>query len=133
LRTVLTLASAAIVAPLGWYSKRGYAGPAAHWVHDSLGGVFYVIFWSLLLAAALPRWKPAAIARTVLIATCILEFLQLWLPPLLQWLRSFFIGRTILGSSFDWWDFPYYFAGAVLGWAWLRAIAAFVSPHAIVE
>ena len=67
-------------------------------------------------------WKAARIALAVLIATCILEFLQLWHPPLLEWLRSFFIGRTILGSYFDWSDFPYYFIGSALGWLWLRVI-----------
>jgi hypothetical protein len=52
--------------------------------------------------------------------TCALEFLQLWHPPLLESLRSNFIGRTILGSYFDWSDFTYYFAGSALGYLWLR-------------
>jgi hypothetical protein len=122
-RAVLLVASLAVIAPLGFYAKRGYQGPAADWVHDSLGGTFYVIFWCLVLALLLPRWRSGRIALVVLTATCILEFLQLWHPPLLEWLRSFFIGRTILGSSFDWWDFPYYFVGSAAGWIWLRLIA----------
>ncbi|HEY1494825.1 MAG TPA: DUF2809 domain-containing protein [Candidatus Solibacter sp.] len=116
------LFSIAIVVPVGFYGKRLYHGPAAHWVADSFGGVFYEILWCLVLALLIPRWKASRIALTVLIATCILEFLQLWHPPLLEWLRSFFIGRTILGSFFDWSDFPYYFIGSALGWLWLRAI-----------
>ncbi len=119
-RAVLLAASLAVIVPLGFYCKLGYHGPAEHWVHDSAAGVFYEIFWCLVLALAMPRWKTVGIAGGVLIATCILEFLQSWHPPLLEWLRSFFIGRTILGSFFDWWDFPYYFAGSALGWAWLR-------------
>jgi hypothetical protein len=129
-RPTLILASLALITPLGFYSKRGYRGPAAHWVHDSLGGVFYEIFWCLVLALVLPRWKASTIGALVLAATCILEFLQLWHPPLLEWPRSFFIGRTILGSYFDWWDFPYYFAGSALGWAWLRLIARASGPAA---
>jgi hypothetical protein len=120
--TAFLLASLAVIAPLGFYSKRGYHGPAAEWVHDSLGGLIYEIFWCLVLALALPRWRASRVALTVLIATCALEFLQLWHPPLLEWLRSFFIGHAILGSYFDWWDFPYYFAGSALGWAWLRVL-----------
>jgi hypothetical protein len=121
LRRVLPLLlSIAIVVPVGFYGKRLYHGPAAHWVNDSLGGVFYEVLWCLVLALFLPRWKAVHIALAVLIATCILEFLQLWHPPLLEWLRSFFIGRTILGSYFDWSDFPYYFIGSALGWLWLR-------------
>jgi hypothetical protein len=38
----------------------------------------------------------------VLVATCLLEFLQLWHPPLLEAVRSTFIGRTVLGTSFTW-------------------------------
>ena len=121
-RIGLLLASLAIVAPLGYYMKRGYHGPYAEWVHDSLGGVCYEIFWCLVLALVLPRWKASRIAGVVLIATCTLEFLQLWHPPFLEWLRSFFLGRTILGSYFDWSDFPYYFIGSAIGWLWLSAI-----------
>ena len=87
-----------------------------------MGGVFYVIFWCLVVAILLPRAKAARIAATVLVATCILEFLQAWHPPLLEAARGNFIGRTILGSYFDWGDFLYYFVGAAIGWAWLRAI-----------
>jgi hypothetical protein len=111
-----------VVASLGLYTKRGYQGPAAAWVHDSVGGVFYEVFWCLALAMVLPRWNASRIAVVVLISTCILEFLQLWHPPLLEIARANFIGRTILGSSFDWGDFPYYFIGSALGWGWLRQL-----------
>jgi hypothetical protein len=110
-----------VTAALGLYAKRGYHGPAATWVHDSLGGVFYEIFWCIAVALTVRRWRASRIALGVLIATCILEFLQAWHPPLLQLARSNFVGRTILGSYFDWNDFPYYFAGTAIGWAWLRA------------
>jgi hypothetical protein len=119
---LLTAASIALILPIGLYAKRGYHGPAAAWVRDSAGGVFYVIFWCLVVALLLPRVSAARIAAAVLAATCILEFLQAWHPPLLEAARANFIGRTILGSYFDWSDFPYYFVGAAIGWAWLRAI-----------
>ena len=118
------LVSLVVIVPLGLYTKHGYHGPGADWVHDSVGGVLYEIFWCLALAIVLPRWKASRIAAMVLIATCILEFLQLWHPPLLELARSSFVGRTILGSSFDWGDFPYYFIGSAIGWAWLRAIGS---------
>jgi Protein of unknown function (DUF2809) len=119
---LLTAASIALILPLGFYAKRGYHGPADAWVRDSAGGVLYVIFWCLVVAFMLPRVRAARIAAAVLAATCILEFLQAWHPPLLEAARANFIGRTILGSYFDWTDFLYYFAGAAIGWAWLRAI-----------
>ena len=120
-RTLPLLLSIALIVPVGFYSK-SYRGPAAHWVNDSLGGVFYVIFWCLVAAVLLPRARAGRITVAVLAGTCALEFLQRWHPPFLEHLRSFFIGRTILGSYFDWSDFPYYFAGAALGWLWLRTL-----------
>jgi hypothetical protein len=120
-RWIPGLLSIAVVVPVGLYGKR-YRGPGAHWVNDSLGGVFYVILFCLVLGLCLPRWRARQIAIVVLIATCFLEFLQLWHPPFLEWLRSYFLGRLILGSYFDWSDFPYYFVGSALGWLWLRGI-----------
>jgi hypothetical protein len=118
---ILALISIAIVVPAGLFGKR-YRGPGAHWVNDSFGGVLYCVLWCLVLALALPRVRAARIAAGVLIVTCILEFLQLWHPPFLEYLRSFFVARTILGSYFDWSDFPYYFLGSAIGWFWLRLI-----------
>ena len=106
------------LAPLGLYTKV-YAGPAAAWVNHSLGGVFYVLFWRLLVFWLQPRVKPWRIALAVLAVTCLLEFLQLWHPPFLEWLRSFWIGQILLGTTFAGSDFPYYFLGAGLGWLWL--------------
>jgi hypothetical protein len=119
---LLTILSLLLSASLGYYVKRGYHGPASPWARDSLGGVFYEIFWCMAIALAVPRGRAAPIAAAVLIATCTLEFLQAWHPPLLETARATFLGRTILGSFFDWADFPYYFMGSAIGWAWLRAL-----------
>jgi len=107
-----------IITPIGFLSKF-YRGPAHLWVNDSLGGVFYEIFWCLVLTLCLPRLRPLTIASIVLIVTGCLEFLQLWHPPFLEWFRASFIGRTILGNSFGWSDFPYYFGGSLIGYYWL--------------
>ena len=116
-----TLLSLLIIVPVGFYAKF-YQGPAALWVNNSLSGVFYEIFWCLLIFLFLPKWRPVTIALAVLVLTCFLEFLQLWHPPFLEYLRSFFIGRTILGTTFAWSDFPYYFLGSGIGWFWLRQL-----------
>jgi hypothetical protein len=114
-----TLVSLIIIVPIGFYSKF-YRGPAAVWVNDSLGGVFYEIFWCLLIFLFLPKVKPWIIALCVLVMTCILEFMQLWHPPFLELLRSNFMGRTLLGTTFTWTDFPYYFLGSGIGWLWIK-------------
>jgi hypothetical protein len=114
-----TLLSLLAVMPLGFTAKF-YAGPAATWVNNSLSGVLYEIFWCLLIFLFLPRARPQPIALFVLAATCLLEFLQLWHPPLLEAVRSYFLGRAVLGTTFTWWDFPYYFIGCGIGWLWVR-------------
>ena len=116
-----TLISMLIIVPLGLYSKF-YSGQAENWVNNSLGGVLYVIFWCLFAFLFLSNIKPWRIAAVVFAVTCFLEFLQLWHPPLLEFIRSHFIGRTILGTSFTWIDFPYYLVGCGIGWLWMKSL-----------
>ena len=116
-----TLISMLIIVPLGLYSKF-YSGQAENWVNNSLGGVLYVIFWCLFAFLFLSNIKPWRIAAVVFAVTCFLEFLQLWHPPLLEFIRSHFIGRTILGTSFTWTDFPYYLVGCGIGWLWMKSL-----------
>jgi hypothetical protein len=116
-----TFLSLMVIVPLG-FSTKFYQGPAAPWINDSLSGVFYEVFWCLLIFLFLPQARPGIIALAVLVLTCFLEFLQLWHRPFLEYLRSFFVGRTILGTTFAWTDFPYYFLGSGIGWFWLRQL-----------
>jgi hypothetical protein len=48
--------------------------------------------------------------------------MQLWHPLFLAYLRGYFIGRTVLGTTFARPDFPYYFMGSAAGWYWLKAL-----------
>ncbi len=116
-----TLISILIIVPLGIYSKF-YSGQAARWVNDSLGGVLYVIFWCLFAFLFLSNTKPWKIVTAVFAGTCFLEFLQLWHPPFLEFLRNNFMGRTILGTTFTWSDFPYYLVGCGIGWLWMISL-----------
>jgi hypothetical protein len=107
--------------PLGFATKL-YAGPGAESTR-AFGGVLYEVFWCLMIQFLRPRARPATTAVAVLGATCALEFLQLWHPSFLQALRGNFLGRTVLGDTFAWSDFPYYFGGSALGWWWVRRLA----------
>lgn len=120
-KRVRILISLGIIIPIGFYSKF-HTGPAADWANRSLGGFFYEIFWCLLIFLFSERIKPWKIAVSVLIITCGLEILQLWHPAFLEFLRSFFIGRTVLGTTFSWSDFPYYFLGSAAGWLWMNIL-----------
>lgn len=116
------LLALAVLVPLGFATK-AYAGPGARWVHDSAGGVVYVVFWIVALLALRPTLAPGRVALAVLLATCALETLQLWNPPPLARARSHFLGRTLLGDSFAWWDFPHYVLGAALGLGLARRLS----------
>lgn len=110
-----------IVVPIGFFTKF-YSGPAQDWISNSVGGLLYEIFWCLVAFFFFQQAKPIIIALIVLSATCFLEFLQIWHPSFLEYLRGNFIGRTILGNSFNWLDFPYYIIGSTLGGAILSFI-----------
>jgi len=116
-----TLALLLVVAPFGFYSKL-YTGPAANWANNSLSGVLYVIFWCLLIFLLVPNANPGIIALAVLTVTCVLEFAQLWHPPALEWARSSFMGRSLLGTYFTWSDFPYYVLGCGVGWLFMKGL-----------
>jgi len=122
-----TLLSIIIIVPVGLYTKF-YSGPLADWVHSSLGGILYVIFWSLFIFLFLPATNPFRIAIIVFLATCLIEFLQLWHPEFLETIRGYFIGRTILGNSFSWWDMLHYGIGLVLSAILLRIIKKAENP-----
>lgn len=107
-----TLLSIAVITPLGFFTK-AYSGPMANWVNNSLGGILYVIFWSLLLSVVFFRTRRWIIATIVLLITCCLEFMQLWHPPFLESIRSTFLGVTLIGNSFSWLDLVHYVIGSL--------------------
>jgi hypothetical protein len=121
----------AFVVPVGLATKF-YAGPAETWVHAHAGGFLYVIFWCLLALSIWPQLSPWIVGCAVFVITSILEFLQLWHPPVLQAVRSTFLGHALIGSSFSWSDFPYYGAGALVavGIAWICRNSRSPSPRA---
>ena len=123
-RFVLVLA---FVTPLG-FSTKFYCGPGSTWVATQAGGFLYVVFWIFAVLALAPRLSGSRVALVVAIATSTLEFAQLWHPPLLERIRSTFLGHAVFGSTFAWSDFPYYVAGALAGYLATRALASGSQP-----
>jgi len=113
-RTVILFFSVLIIVPLGLLTKT-YHGPGRIWVNYSLGGVFYEIFFCLIVAIIFPAARPWKIAGWVFLITAVLELLQLYHPPWLTVLRTFWLGHLLLGNSFSVWDFPHYLLGCLLG------------------
>ena len=125
LKTGLSLV---LVLPAGLLTKV-YAGPGEGWVNDYAGGVLYEAFWCLAVFLILPRSRPKVVASAVFFATCGLEVLQLWHPSFLEIIRRSFVGTTLLGTSFDWIDFPHYVFGCGIGWGWMRWLTLTPPPH----
>ncbi len=116
---IALLISIIVIIPLG-YVVRFSRGPAPEWFNDSFGSIAYEVFWILLVVLILPRFSQIRAAVAVCLATCGVEFLQLWTPPFLQAMRATLPGRLILGNHFTWSDFISYFVGSFLGWLWVR-------------
>ncbi|MBT5692694.1 MAG: DUF2809 domain-containing protein [Opitutae bacterium] len=100
-----------ILIPLGFGTKY-YQGPGHEFFNNSIAGALYVIFWCLVLFWAFPKLAPLKNAGLVFVGTSSIEFLQLWHPKILQAARDTFLGRTLLGGTFDPTDFFYYLMGA---------------------
>ena len=113
--------------PLGLASKV-YQGPLKEWVNDFFGDILYESFWILLTILIWPNLSPVKAAFSVFIATSFIEILQLWQPPFLQAIRATFIGRTLLGTTFVWWDFPHYFVGCAMTWVGLFYLKSKLLP-----
>jgi hypothetical protein len=121
LRTFLALL---VVAACGLAAK-SYSGPGNWWVNNyGPASVAYVVFFMLAAFLIVPRRRAIIpIAVGVLTVTCLLEVLQLWQPPWLRFVRSTFIGASLLGTTYSWWDFPAYGLGAIAGCVLLRRMA----------
>src|SRR6056297_2709085 len=85
------------------------------WISHNLSGLFYVTELCLILYLIFPDHSSVVLALAGFLITSLLEIMQLWNPDFLEWVRSSFVGRSILGSTFSWLDYPYYLGGAILG------------------
>ncbi len=128
-RIVIVIALCALV-PLGLWVKYHVSGYFQVWCRDYGAAILYEIFWVFFLRFTSPKTSPRKIALTVFILTCSLEFLQLWRPPWLQWLRSTFLGAAFLGTDFDRWDFLYYALGSMAGYFLLEKAIALARTYA---
>ncbi|MBI4530932.1 MAG: DUF2809 domain-containing protein [Candidatus Latescibacteria bacterium] len=124
---IITLITLVVITPLGFASKF-YRGPGDWWFNNYAGGMLYEIFWMLLVVLVRPGVDPVYVALGVFTGTALLEVLQLWHPPFLEAIRSTFLGRTLIGTSFSRWDFVYYIVGCTIGWGWLRYVRVILSP-----
>ena len=122
----LAAALVPVVIALGLACKL-YSGPAATFVNNfGPASVAYEWLWMLLAFIVWPERKwIVRIAVVVFVATCLIEFLQLWKHGTLETVRATFLGKMVLGNSFSWWDFPAYLVGCLSGYWILAACCSF--------
>ena len=94
-----------------------YSGPGADPIQNQLGGTFYVLAWMYFVLCIRPNWHPVLVGVIVFFFTCLVEFNQLWDPAWLESVRQEWLGHLVLGSTFDWMDFPAYLLGLLIGLA----------------
>ena len=93
------------VTPLGFLCKL-YSGPAHGWFNDYAAGLLYEVFWTLVVFFLIPSKRAVRIIPAAVFGvTAFLEVLQLWHPPILQKIRSTFLGSALIGTTFVGWDF----------------------------
>jgi hypothetical protein len=107
------LMSLLVVTPLGFFVK--WYAPV-----NLMADVLYEIFWILGFLFIFPKGSPLKVSSWVFVVTCALEVLQLWHPLFLEVFRSSFLGGTLIGRTFLWVQFPFYVAGCVAGFLWVK-------------
>jgi phosphotransferase system glucose/maltose/N-acetylglucosamine-specific IIC component len=126
-KTILILLT--VVTPVGFLFKF-YSGPAQYWFNNYGAGVLYEIFWCLVIFVVWPQKEMITrIVVGVFSVTCFLEFLQLWHPWYLEKVRSTFLGKAVIGTTFVWWDFPHYVLGCAAAWLFMRWMARASLQH----
>ncbi|RPI00024.1 MAG: DUF2809 domain-containing protein [Calditrichaeota bacterium] len=122
----------AILTPLGFATKfYHFAGKA--WVNNYAGDILYPMFWFFCLLLIFPRFSPSAAAILVFLFSSLVEFTQLFSTSLTQFMRSSFLGRVLVGSSFSLIDIFYYAVGAFAAWLINHLLHSFMFPSATTK
>ena len=94
---LLFLINILAIVPLGYVVRFGHILP--EFISDAGGGIAYELFWILLVLTIAPRANIRMTVIFVCLATCAIEFLQLYQPHWLQAIRATWPGRLILGTT----------------------------------
>jgi hypothetical protein len=120
-KRLITLIIILLMIPLGILAKE-YHGQWSNLVANKLTGTLYVIFWCQVTFFIFPNTKIVVITISIFLITCSLEFVQLYSSPPLEVIRSNYIGRAIIGSSFSWTDFIFYAIGSIIAYFLMRVL-----------
>lgn len=92
---------------------RDYRGEYQDTINNNAGGVFYVIFGSLVISLLFPTLKSFTIASLSFALTCVVEIVQYFQFPFMLRIAHHKLLAYLFGSSYNPKDFIYYGIGAV--------------------
>jgi hypothetical protein len=95
------------------YTKE-YRGQYQMIINNNIGGVFYVLFGSLLFSVIFRHRKLYLPVLLALGFTCLLEIIQWFRFPFMLELTSVKALAYVFGNTFSWLDFVYYAIGALI-------------------
>ena len=91
-------------------------------MHDYAGDILYTMFLFFLLRSIWLRTDAKILSLAAFVFSTVVEFTQLLNAPVLETIRSSFIGRTLIGNGFNLFDILYYFIGSLLGLVLMIAV-----------
>ncbi|HLO59616.1 MAG TPA: DUF2809 domain-containing protein [Bacteroidales bacterium] len=103
------------------YTKQ-YRGEYEAIIHNHIGGILYVFFFSLLFSFVFPHVKWYYAVLIALGVTCILEVIQYLEIPFMVQLTEHRAFALVFGHSYDPVDFIYYTIGAVFSVVFLKMV-----------
>ena len=86
------------------YASRRYAHYLPPLIRKRTGDALWACAVFVLMAIIRPRWSTLALTLTALLISYSVEFSQIYHRPWIDYLRSYAIGKLILGTTFFWWD-----------------------------
>ncbi len=125
---ILKIALMVLIFITALYTKE-YRGEYQDIITSHIGGIFYVLFGTLLFSVLFPALKPWQATLLALACTSVLEFIQYFQFPLLVELTKSKVFLYLLGNSFNPTDFLYYFFGAGVGFV----VLVLLKPVGVVK
>jgi hypothetical protein len=102
-----------LVLAAGYLSRR-YAHLLPLLIRKRTGDALWASAVFVLLAILRPKWRTRAVTFAALFISYSIEFSQIYHAPWIDHLRSYALGRLILGTTFFWLDQVAYTVGIVV-------------------
>jgi hypothetical protein len=93
------------------YASRKYSHHLPVMIQKRTGDALWACAVFVLVAILRPRWPTFVITAVALLISYSVEFSQIYHAPWIDRIRSYALGKMILGTTFFWWDQVAYTVG----------------------